>query len=40
MNGVLEITKSDNGYRVHQANRIIDFEVNQDPDTTYRFINI
>ena len=37
MNGVLEITKSDNRYRLHQAKRIIDIRV---PDTTYRFINI
>ena len=40
MNDVLEIIKSDNRYRLHQANHIIDVEVCQDPDTTYRFINI
>ena len=31
--------KSDNGYRLHQANHI-DVEVGRVPDTTYRFINI
>ena len=33
--------KSDNGYRLHQANHIIDIiEVGRVPDTTYMFINI
>ena len=40
MNHVLEITKSDNRYRLHQANHIIDVEVCQDPDTTYSFITL
>ena len=31
---------SDNGYRLHQANHIIDVEVGRVPNTTYRFINI
>mgnify|MGYP003690552245 CR=1 FL=1 len=31
---------SDNGYRLHQANHIIDVEVGRVPDTTNRFINI
>ena len=32
--------KSDNGYRLHQANHIIDAEVGRVPDTTFRLNNI
>ena len=40
MNGVLEITiPIMDTCRLHQANDIIDVEVDQVLDTTYRFIN-
>ena len=35
MNDVLEITKSDNRYRLHQANPIIDVEVCRVPQTPH-----